>query len=187
MNPYAEFLNKGECLLLLVDLQKSMLDLCVEAERVRKNAAALIEIARILDFPVIFSEHYAEKLGGFLPELVKKVGNPVVRNKVEFSCFENQGLKRAIGETGRQTLILAGIETHVCIFQTAAHGLRRGYRVHVAADAVSSRGRLNHDIGLRRMEQAGAVMSSTEMVVFELLNRAGTPDFRKALPLIKAL
>jgi nicotinamidase-related amidase len=84
-------------------------------------------------------------------------------------------------------LLLAGLETHVCIFHTGTHGLRLGYRVHLAADAVTSRSSSNRQIGLRRLEQAGAVISSTEMIIFELLNRAGTPEFRSALPLLKTL
>ncbi len=187
MNVYTEFLKKNDCLLLLVDIQKIMLDLCEEAERTCKNAEALIEIAKIFGLPVIFSEHNPAKLGGFLPELLKRIPNPQVLNKLEFSCFENEALCRAIETTGRKTLILAGLETHVCIFHTGALAVRLGYRVHVAADAVCSRSRLNWEIGLRRLERTGAVVSSTEMVIFELLNRAGTSEFRKALPLIKKL
>jgi nicotinamidase-related amidase len=89
--------------------------------------------------------------------------------------------------SARRTLIIAGLETHVCVFHTAAHGLRLGYTVHVVADAVASRSRFNWEIGLKRLERAGVVISSTEMMVFELLNRAGTPEFRAALPLLKTL
>jgi nicotinamidase-related amidase len=187
MNHYAEFLKREDCVLLLVDIQKVMLEPCVEADELRKNAAALIDIAKLLEIPVIFSVHNAEKLGGFLPELVEKVAQPNVLNKLEFSCLENEGIAEALRKTGRETLILSGLETHVCIFHTGAHALRLGYGVHVASDAVSSRSSSNRQVGLRRLEQAGAVISSTEMVIFELLNRAGTPEFKSALPLLKTL
>ena len=187
MNHYAEFLSREDCVLLQVDIQKVMLEPCVEADQLRKNAAALIEVAGLFKIPVFFSVHNTEKLGGFLPELLEKASRPSVHNKLEFSCFENEEIARAVSETGRNTLILAGLETHGCIFHTGAHALRLGYRVHVASDAVSSRSSLNHQVGLRRLEQAGAVISSTEMVIFELLNRAGTPEFRSALPLLKTL
>ncbi len=187
MNIYSEFLKKQDCILLLVDIQKKMLELCTDADLVRKNTHALIDIARISEIPVIFSEHNAEKLGGFLPELMQKVPNSSALNKLEFSCFENENLSRAVRETSRKTLIIAGIETHVCIFHTGAHGIRLGYQVHVISDAVSSRSQHNKEIGLQRLERAGAVISSSEMAIFELLNRAGTPEFRKVLPIIKAM
>ena len=156
-------------------------------EQVTKNAAALIDIAKLFEIPIMFSVHNAEKLGGFLPELLERVPGPRLFNKLEFSCFENESIFRAMQESGRRTLLLAGLETHVCIFHTGAHALRLGYRVHVAADAVTSRSLINREVGLRRLERAGAVISSTEMMIFELLNRAGTPEFRAALPLLKTL
>ncbi|MCU0572313.1 MAG: isochorismatase family protein [Syntrophobacteraceae bacterium] len=184
-NPYAEFLQRDECLMLFVDIQGVMLDPCDEAARLKKNAAALLDIAEILKIPVIFTVHNAEKLGGALPDLVGKVARPRILNKLELSCFENEEIGGALMASARRTLIIAGLETHVCVFHTAAHGLRLGYTVHVAADAVASRSPFNWEIGLKRMEKAGAVISSTEMIVFELLNRAGTPEFRAALPLLK--
>jgi nicotinamidase-related amidase len=185
-HPYREFLHRDDCLLLLVDIQGVMLEPCDEAARLRRNAAALLTMAGILDLPVIFSAHNAEKLGGVLDELVELVDRRVVLNKLEFSCFENEGIFEAIMASGRRTLLVAGLEAHVCVFHTAAHGLRLGFNVHVAADAVASRSRFNWEIGLRRLELAGAVISSTEMMSFELLNRAGTPEFRRALPLLKS-
>jgi nicotinamidase-related amidase len=187
MNVYRDFLQREDCLLLLVDIQRVMLDPCVDEDRIRKNCAALIDIARLLDIPIMFSVHNAEKLGGFLPELIERVPVPKLFNKLEFSCFENEPIFRAMQESGRRTLLLAGLETHVCVFHTGAHALRLGYRVHVAADAVTSRSQSNREIGLRRLERAGAVVSSTEMIIFELLNRAGTSEFRAALPLLKTL
>jgi nicotinamidase-related amidase len=187
MNAYADFLAKQDCVLLLVDIQKVMLDPCVEADQVRKHAAALIDIAKLFEIPILFSVHNAEKLGGFLPELLERVPETRLFKKLEFSCFENETIFRAMQESGRHTLLLAGLETHVCIFHTGAHALRLGYRVHVAADAVTSRSRINREVGLRRLERAGAVISSTEMIIFELLNRVGTPEFRAALPLLKTL
>ncbi len=187
MNTHAEFLVREDCILLLVDIQKVMLDLCLEHDLVTKNAAALIDIAKLFKIPILFSVHNAEKLGGFIPELVDRVPQPTVVNKLEFSCFENEAIFRAIQGSGRRTLLLAGLETHVCIFHTGAHALRLGFRVHLAADAVTSRSRVNREVGLRRLEQAGAVISTTEMMIFELLNRAGTPEFRAALPLLKKL
>jgi nicotinamidase-related amidase len=187
MNVYQEFLQCDDCLLLLVDIQKVMLDPCVEEAGLRKNVAALMDVAQIFQIPIVFSVHNAEKLGGALPNLVSKAPDAPVLNKVEFSCFENAAIAEAVAQTGRRTLLLAGLETHVCVFHTGALALRLGYRVHVASDAVSSRSAPNRQVGLQRLDKAGAVISSTEMIIFELLNRAGTPEFRRALPLLKSL
>lgn len=187
MNRAAEFLQRKDCILLLVDIQKTLLDPCVRADMLKRNCEFLIEVAKVFEIPVVFTTHNGEKLGGFLPDLLNKVENPLVLNKFEFSCFENEGIRKAIESLGRKTIILAGIESHVCIFHTGANAIRLGYRVDLVTDAVSSRSEENRLIGIKRLEQAGAIMSSTEMVIFELLNRAGTDEFRKLLPLLKSL
>lgn len=187
MNVHAQFLNREDCILLLVDIQKVLLDLCPGKDELVKHAHALIEMAVLLEVPVLFSVHNVEKLGGFLPELVQRVPEPRVLNKLEFSCLENEGIARALEEAGRRTILLAGMESHICVFHTGANALRLGYRVHVAGDAVVSRSSFNRDIGVQRMDRAGAVISSTEMIIYELLNRGGTSEFRAALPLLKRL
>ncbi|MCX7823878.1 MAG: isochorismatase family protein [Syntrophobacterales bacterium] len=187
MSRAAEFLKRDDSILLLVDVQKTLLDPCVRREDLKKNCRALIETSKVFQIPIIFTTNNAEKLGGFLPELVEMAKDPVVINKFEFSCFENEEIRKTIDSLQRKTVILAGIESHVCIFHTGAHALRLGYRVDLVTDAVSSRSEENRLIGIKRLEQAGAIMSSTEMVIFELLNRAGTEEFRKLLPLLKTL
>ncbi|MGQ9485161.1 MAG: isochorismatase family protein [Desulfosoma sp.] len=184
-NVHAQFVRPENSLLFLVDVQKVMLDLCVRKDEVVRHVMALLDMAAVLHVPVLFSQHNAEKLGPFLPELTAKVVDPVILDKMEFSCFENDAMARAISASGRSTLILAGIETHVCIFHTGAHAVRLGYTVHVVSDAVTSRSEHNWSIGLQRLDRAGAVITSTEMVTFEWLNRAGTPQFRQALPILK--
>ena len=187
MNANSEFLDRQDCVLLLVDVQKSMLDLCEEPALVLKSTAALIEIAGLCGVPVLFTAQNVEKLGGVIPELIAAAPPTSVLPKMEFNCFENEGIAAAVRETGRKTLLLAGIEGHICIFHTGLGALRRGFRVHIASDAVTSKGALNKETGLRRLDRAGAVISSTGMMIFELLQRAGTAEFRAALPLLKKL
>ena len=184
MNENLEFLNPNECLLLLIDIQKVLLDLCADAGPIAGNTAALIEVARIFNIPVMCSVQNPGKIGGFLPELAEKIQGPCFE-KLEFNCFENKAIAEAVRSAGRATLLLAGIEAHVCIFHTGVGALRDGYRVHVAADAVASRSLFNKVIGLNRLERAGAIISSTEMIMFELLNRGGTEEFRAVLPMLK--
>lgn len=185
MNEYTELLLNRECLLLLVDFQEILLAPCIDVVPVKNNAAILIDMAQLLGIPILFTVHNAEKLSGALSELTSQVPEAKVYNKLEFSCFENESINRALIATGRRTLLMAGIESHVCVFHTGASALKLGYRVHIAADAVTSRSKLNRETGLRRLERAGAVISSTEMIIYELLNRAGTPEFRAALPILK--
>ncbi len=187
MEGHSELLRKEDCLLLLVDIQKTMLDPCVDADRLTGNTAALIDVANILNIPVLFSVQNQEKLGGFTPELIQKVANPKIYNKLEFSCFQDEAFLRAMQEHSQRTILLSGIETHICILQTALNALSLGYKVHLAGDAVACRSRFNQKAALRRMEKAGAVISSTEMIIYELLNRAGSPEFKTALPLLKKL
>jgi nicotinamidase-related amidase len=185
MNDYAKFLKPNDCILLLVDFQKTLLDFCIEQDVMRKNAGALIDAAHVFGIPSLFTSQNAERLGGALPELLEKVPRPVAFDKIEFSCFDNPAIAKAIGDSGRRTILLTGMETHICAFHTGVDALHYGYRVHVAADAVTSRSAFNREIGLRRLEKAGAVISSTEMIIYELLNRAGTDSFRALLPLLK--
>ncbi len=187
MNLYSLFINPQETLLLVVDIQKVMFDLCVDKDRVKKNIEALIDLAKTLEFPVIFTEHNAEKLGGFDFSLIQKSPDSPVMNKTEFSCIGNADIRETIAKTGKKAIILTGIESHVCIFQTGAQAIQEGYAVHVVKDAVSARTAFNMNIGINRLEQAGAVISSTEMLIFEMLVKAGTPDFKKMLPIIKTL
>jgi nicotinamidase-related amidase len=185
MNIYNSFVKPRDALLLIVDIQKVMFELCVDKDRVKKNIEALIELAISLEIPIIFSEHNAEKLGGFDFSLIQKSPDSPVLNKKEFSCFGNSGIRKAITKTEKKTIILSGIESHICIFQTGAQALQEGYDVHVVSDAISARTGSNMTIGINRLEKAGAVISSTEMLIFELLLKAGTDEFKKMLPIIK--
>ena len=187
MNDHLENLRRDDCLLVLIDIQKVLIDPCVDADAVRKNAAALLDVARVFTLPVLFTVHNADKLGSVLPELLKKAPSAQVIDKMEFSGLENPAMAEAVRQSQRRTLLLAGIESHVCVFHTGAHALRLGYRVHLAADAVSSRSAGNRQVGLDRLAKAGAVISSTEMMIYELLQRAGTVEFRTLLPLLKTL
>jgi nicotinamidase-related amidase len=187
MNINAHFLKPQEALLLIVDIQKVMFDLCLEKNKVIKNIDALIELAINLEIPVIFTEHNAEKLGEFDSSLIRKSPNSPVFNKVEFSCFGNDGIRNAIKKAERKTIILAGIESHICIFQTGAQAIQEGFNIHAVTDAISARTSFNLNIGINRLKQAGAVITSTEMLIFELLLKAGTNNFKKMLPVIKNL
>jgi isochorismate hydrolase len=166
----------------MIDLQERLVPAMAEKEKLLENAIRLAGISRILGIPVLVTEQ--QKLGATVPELREALGAVDPVSKVEFSCFGSQGFTERVKALKRNTLILAGIEAHICVAQTALDAVPY-YRVHVAADAVSSRALQNRDIALRRVEQAGVVLTSTEMVIYELLGKAGTDAFREVLKLVK--
>jgi nicotinamidase-related amidase len=158
-----------------------------EKERFVRNAQLLIRLAGILNIPALVTTQYAKGLGSTVPDIASLLPDTPPIDKLTFSCFGSDVfcslLKRLPGQ--RTTALLCGMETHICVMQTAMGALREGYLVHVASDAVSSRAELNWRIGLDRMRAAGAILSSTEMIVYELLRASGTPAFRELLPYLK--
>jgi nicotinamidase-related amidase len=168
--------------LILIDFQERLVPAMAEKERLLENTIRLATITRILGLPVVVTEQ--QKLGATVAELRAALGETDPVSKVEFNCFGSEVFTERVKALKRNTLVLAGIEAHICVAQTALHAAPY-YRVHVVADAVSSRSPQNRDIALRRMEQAGVVLTSTEMVVYELLGKAGTEEFREVLKLVK--
>ena len=188
---YAEMarrpLESEQCALIVVDMQEKLLPPIWEKERLVRNVQLLIRLAGILKIPALVSTQYAKGLGNTVPDIASMLPDSTPIDKLMFSCFGSDVfctlLKRLPGQ--RTTVLLCGMETHICVMQTALGALRDGYLVHVAADAVSSRTELNWRIGLDRMRAAGAIVSSTEMMIYELLRSSGAPAFREMLPHLK--
>ncbi len=188
---YAEIARRSleaeQCALIVVDLQEKLLPPIWEKERLVRNVQLLIRLAGILKIPALVTTQYAKGLGNTVPDIASMLPDTQPIDKLMFSCFGSDVfcslLKRLPGQ--RTTVLLSGMETHICVMQTALGALREGYLVHVASDAVSSRTELNWRIGLDRMRAAGAILSSTEMMIYELLRSSGTPAFRELLPYLK--
>jgi len=188
---YAEIarrpLEAEQCALIVVDMQEKLLPPIWEKERLVRNARLLIRLAGILKIPALVTTQYAKGLGNTVPDIASLLPDTQPIDKLMFSCFGSDVfcslLKRLPGQ--RTTILLSGMETHICVMQTALGALREGYLVHVASDAVSSRTELNWRIGLDRMRAAGAILSSTEMIIYELLRSSGAPAFRELLPYLK--
>ncbi|MBI2931950.1 MAG: isochorismatase family protein [Planctomycetes bacterium] len=173
-------LSRAKAALVVVDVQERLLAEVVDRERVQANVRKLLETARVLRVPVLVTEHHAKVFGSTAVSL------PVVPiQKIVFSCFGLDEFRGKVFESGRSQLILCGLETHICVCQTALDALVAGYQIHVVRDACSARASENHAIGLAKMERAGAIPASTETVMFELLERGGTEEFRALLPVIK--
>jgi len=171
-----------ECALIVVDIQERLLPPIFEKDRLLKNAQLLVRLAGILEIPIITTTQYAKGLGETVGD-VKLLLPSAAIDKQSFSCFGSDvfcsAMKRLPGQ--RNTALLCGMESHICVAQTALAALREGYLVHVASDAVSSRTEWNWKIGLERMRAAGAVISSTEMMIYELLRGSGTEAFKEML------
>jgi nicotinamidase-related amidase len=179
-------LRAEDCALAIIDIQEKLLPPIFEKERLVRNSQLLVRLADILSLPIIVSTQYVKGLGPTIPEISGLL--PVVESidKLEFGCFGNDAYCSAVGRlANRNTLLLCGMEAHICVMQTALGALNQGMNVHVAADAVSSRTELNWKLGLNRMQGAGAVLSSTEMMIYELLGKSGTPAFKEMLKHLK--
>jgi len=179
-------LDRNEALLLLVDAQERLATAMPKGplHALEKNARVLLQAARRLDIPMVATEQYPKGLGPTLPSLRALLpADPLT--KLEFSCGASKPIARHILGTGRKQVIVAGMEAHVCVFQTVRDLLRGGFSVFIAQDAVVSRTEANREVGLRLCERAGAVLSSTEAILFDLLGVAGTPEFKELTALIK--
>jgi nicotinamidase-related amidase len=180
-------LEADRCALIVVDIQEKLLPPIFQKEQLVKNSQLLIRLAGILKLPALMTTQYAKGLGNAIPEISSLLPATQAIDKHVFSCFGSDVfrslLKRLPGN--RNTVLLCGIESHICVTQTALGALREGYIVHIASDAVSSRTEWNWKIGLERMRAAGAVISSTEMIVYELLRSSGAPAFKELLPYLK--
>ena len=171
--------------LVLIDIQEKLLHVMNDSARVVKNTAVLIQIAKSLDIPILWCQQYPKALGPTVEELSSLLDGQTPIDKYSFSCQGNEQFQQRLDEIKPQTAILCGIESHVCVFQTALDLIQKGLYVHVIADAISSRTPENCQIGIDRMKSAGAVISSTEMLLFELLRTAKHAKFKELSKLIK--
>ena len=147
--------------------------------------AVLVQGAHILGLPVLVTEQYPKGLGRTVPEVAEHLAGARPIEKVAFSALAADGFAGALQESGRDQVLLCGIESHVCVNQTAEDLIADDIEVHVSRDAVSSRTLENRELGLDKMERSGAVLTSVETALFELLREAGTPEFKQIQGLIK--
>ncbi|MEO5335636.1 MAG: hydrolase [Magnetospirillum sp. WYHS-4] len=171
--------------LLVVDIQDRLLPAMAAPERVIANATLLLKAAARLVIPVLASEQYPKGLGHTEVSVAALLPKGAVVEKMHFSCVGDDGFCLRFGELGRSQAVVVGMETHVCVLQTVLDLLGRGTEVFVVADAVSSRTEESRQMALERMRQAGARIVTAEMVAFEWLARAGTPEFKDISKLVK--
>lgn len=171
--------------LIVIDMQERLVPAMQAPARTIKNAGVLIQAAKRLDIPTLLTEQYSKGLGPTVPELKAVSGNAPVLEKLHFSCMKDEGFARAFRGLNRRQAVIAGMEAHICVLQTAVNLLEEGYQIFVVTDATSSRTAESEKACLDRLGAAGAGIVTTEMVVFEWLCQAGTPEFKELLPLVK--
>jgi len=150
-----------------------------------KNAGVLITAAKEVGVPVMLTEQYPKGLGRTMPDIAKVAGNSPIYEKVHFSCMEDDAFSAAFKKHNRKQAVIAGMEAHICVVQTAASLMEQGFEVFVTSDATASRTAESEAACIARLSALGAGIVTTEMVIFEWLGKAGTASFKKLLPIIK--
>ncbi len=170
---------------MVIDIQEKLVPAIHNKDEVVQKNVQLLNGLKAVGCPVIFTQQYTKGLGMTVPELVETQDNFQYLEKMTYSCLDTQEIKDALEKLGKKTVIISGLETHICVLQTVRDLIAEGYQVYLIADAISSRTEFNYQIGMERMKQEGAVISSVESVLFELLVKAGTPEFKVISKLIK--
>lgn len=172
-------LNREQSLLLLIDVQEKLTPHVLDCDSLITRCEWILQLAQKMGVPILASEQYPKGLGGTLPSLNSYYSSQDCVEKVAFSCMQEPNCVKKLKEYKKNQLILIGIEAHVCVLQTALELKSSGYEVYVVVDAVSSRKALDLKFGLKRMKQDGVHLITSEMIFFEWLRHADTPEFKK--------
>jgi len=178
-------LDRRQTALLVIDIQDRVHAVMRYRETVEANAVKLIRGCQLLRVPIFLTEQYPKGLGHTISSIRQALQTTLPLQKMTFSCCGSEELMKVLPEKNLQQAVLVGIETHVCVLQTALDLLVNNYQVHVVRDAVSSRHELDHQTALQRLQQAGAIITTAESVLFELMARADSPEFKEVSKLIK--
>jgi isochorismate hydrolase len=171
-------LDSNRAALLIVDIQERLAVVMDKKDQVVKNVLHLVELAKMLDIPVVVTEQYPKGLGRTLPEISSALPSYMPIEKISFNCCGETTFNEKVKHLGRKKIVVTGMETHICVLQTSLGLLQEGFDVHLVADAVCSRTKENWRSGLELVRDAGAVITNTETVLFQLLGVAGTPEFK---------
>ena len=178
-------LSTETSLLIVIDVQEKIFATMYEQKRVKDNIVRMVEGAKILKVPIIWTEQYSKGLGPTIPELKSALKGHTCYEKITFSCADDDQILKAVEKVKPKDILLCGIEAHVCVYQTAVELIEMGNAVHVVVDAVMSRYKSNHEVALRKMEQVGVNITSVEMALFEFQGTAKGETFKPIAALIK--
>ncbi|RMG01313.1 MAG: hydrolase [Nitrospirae bacterium] len=179
------FLDRSDIVLLIIDVQEKLARVMDERQRVTENTLHLIELAKLTDIPILITEQYPKGLGQTVSAIRDAIEGVATLEKITFSCCGDERFIQSLKDTGRRKVVVAGMETHVCVLQTALDLLKSGFSVHIVSDAVTSRKVDDKVTALQFLRDAGAVITCTETVLFQVLERAGTEEFKAISKRIK--
>lgn len=171
-------LDRNNAALVIIDIQERLAVAMDKKDQVVRNNLHLIELAKMLNIPIVVTEQYPKGLGRTLPEIAAALPAYLPIEKISFGCCGEPAFNDQVGRLGRKKLVVTGMETHVCVLQTCVALLQAGYDVHLVTDAVCSRFKANWRSGIEFVRDAGGVLTNTETVLFQLLGAAGTPEFK---------
>jgi nicotinamidase-related amidase len=177
-------LDKDNAALVVIDVQGKLAEAMDGKEDLFENVKRLVRGAKVLGLPVILTEQYPKGLGPTRPDIAELIDSEPIA-KTAFSCCGEPAFVEALEATGRRQVLLCGIETHVCVYQTAAGLIDMGYGTHVVLDAVSSRTARNRRLGIEKMKDCGAQITGVEMALFEMLKVAGGDEFKQMIQIVK--
>lgn len=185
MKEESDLLTREETILVLIDIQGKLAEIVYESDLIINNIAKISEGVQILGIPVLWLEQYPKGLGPTIEKIGQTLPNQKPIEKITFSAYDTNEFVDKLEKEGRKKVLLAGIETHICVYQTAVQLLQNGYEVEVLVDCVSSRTKKNHDIGIQKMMQLGVKVTSVEMALFEMLQVAKGDQFKAISRLVK--
>lgn len=174
-----------ECVFVIIDIQGNLAHAMVNKNILFENVQKLIAGMKVFGVPIVVTEQIPEKLGPTIPDIADYLSHVEKISKASFSCCKNHIFVNKLSGLKRRQLLLTGIETHICVYQTALDLIQAGYDVHCVVDAVSSRTALNRKIGIQRIHEVGAVLTSTETLLFELLQTAEDARFKEIFKIVK--
>jgi len=178
-------LTTENTLTLAIDYQTRMMPSINDREELTRKTATLLEGCRILGVPIITTQQYTKGLGETIPEIKTALGEFEPIEKITFSCYRNQEFRTKLAETGKKNILVTGVEAHICVQQTVLDLLENGYTVYVIADCIGSRFETDRRYADKRMEQAGAIFTTTESVLFEMMISADHPRRKEITNLVK--
>lgn len=185
MKHSSQIINKNDSCLVIVDVQEKLYPYVENKDEIKNKIIKLLKAAKLFSIPVVVTEHYPKGLGKTIEEIASEIKGIPKIEKVTFSCYGSNDFGFSLKSLGKKKVIICGIETHICVAQTVFDLIENEYKLFVAADAVGSRNRFDHDIAIERMKKEGAVISTTEAIMYELMGEASSMLFKEFLKLVK--
>ncbi len=178
-------INREDTVFIAIDYQEKLMPVMYEKEDLEEKVCRLAEGLKALGIPHIVTQQYTKGIGETIPSIAEAIGEFTPIDKTSFSCMGNEEFVRQLKECGKKTAVICGIEAHICLQQTVLQLLDEGYTVYVPADCVSSRSKQDRHWSIGRMRQAGAIITSYEAVLYELLRGAKAPEFKAISKIVK--